>query len=274
MPVWAPVETIGDTIHRRICPLYSIDDRNRPHLMGSAVPFACGALRFLITAAHVCLSAKKTPIPLFTVGTQKAYPLTGKRGTWEYQPTIQPDLDIAVIELSNECADDLQQCYQFSTPADTTTVKPKTPGIHYLIAGYPEIRNRVKSFRGKLPAWLATYLITGDIQGVELFKRFDKTNEYHFALSVPTDYVPRLGGGQFRISKPYGMSGGGVWRLDIDIPRKLATTPTLVGIGIEHYKSERMFVATRVQAVIPLVWDLKRFADGELSDSPGAITRT
>lgn len=64
------------------------------------------------------------------------------------------------------------------------------------------------------------------------------------------------------------MSGGGIWRLDIDIPNRLATTPLLVGIGIEHHKSKGIFVATRVQQAIPLLQDLIEFVNGGVWPEP------
>jgi len=58
------------------------------------------------------------------------------------------------------------------------------------------------------------------------------------------------------------MSGGGVWRIEIDILRKFSTTPSLVGVGIEYHKAKQVFIATRVQAAIPLVNDLFRLERG------------
>jgi hypothetical protein len=52
------------------------------------------------------------------------------------------------------------------------------------------------------------------------------------------------------------MSGGGVWRVEIDTVQRLAKTPSLVGIGVEYHNSRKTFVATRIQAVSPLAWDL------------------
>ena len=66
MTVWAPLQTIVDTIDRRVCPLYSFDEARRFFLLGSGVPFRSGELAFLITAAHVCEPAPNASIPLFT----------------------------------------------------------------------------------------------------------------------------------------------------------------------------------------------------------------
>lgn len=241
--------------------MYTFDHRGRAHLTGSAVPFRIGEFRLLLTAAHVCFDRSKTPVPLFTVGAERPHPLLGRRGAWEYNPGRTPDIDLAVIELDDHGVPDLEAQYQFSTPANTSTVRPKSAGVHYLIAGYPAERNRIKS-PNLLPS-LATYFITGDIRSTSAIQHIDKADDYHFALGLSGRVVPKLGGGRFRVPKVQGMSGGGVWRIDIDIQSKLATTPFLVGVGIEYQKTKQLFIATRVQAAIPLVSDLMDLSQGD-----------
>lgn len=264
MSIWAPVRAIGETMHRRICPLYTFDNRNRIHIAGSGVPFRAGDFRFLLTAAHVCFDSSKTPIPLFTMGSERPHALRGRRGAWEYVPGKTPDIDLSVMALDNDLADALEGVYQFATPAETCYTTAKTPGIHYLIAGYPAERNPVSP--GRLFAPLATHLITGDIRdGAETLP--GKSNDYHFLLGHPGKTITTYTGARFRVPKVQGMSGGGVWRVEIDIPRKLSTSPCLVGIGIEYHKTRKVFVATRVQAAIPLVNDLFRLEKGLPADS-------
>jgi hypothetical protein len=244
-------------MHRRVCPLYTFGRHDRPHISGSAVPFRWGEFRFLLTATHVCFDLSKKPIPLFTMGAEEPRALSGRRGAWEFKPGGTPDIDLCVMALDDDLADELERVYQFVTPSETSVTKPKTPGIHYLIAGYPAERNPIKHSI----APLATHLVTGDIKATaEAFPH--KTDDYHFLLGHPGKTVPSHTGGRFRVPKVQGMSGGGVWRIEIDIPRKLSTSPLLVGIGIEYYKTKRVFVATRVQAAIPLANDLYRLERG------------
>lgn len=252
--VWVSTEGLIDTAFRRVVPLYSFDDRNRPYLSASAVPFESGDLRFLITAAHACFRKGK-PTPLFVYGESRPHALTQLRGAWEYRSGKHPDLDIAVILLDKTCADDLQQRHWFSSPEDVGVVKPKTPGIHYLIIGYPVSRNRSRPPQYGLPG-RATALITGDISSISTLRVKDKTEEYHFAIPFPYKKVPTPGGNEMQVPPPYGLSGGGVWRVEIDVVQKLASRPYLVGIGIEYDHANKTFVATKVQAATPLAWDL------------------
>lgn len=248
-------------MHRRVCPLYAFDDAKRPQVVGSAIPFNSDGFRFLITATHVLLERRsRLSRKVFTMGYDGPRFLSGARIAWDHKPGAAPDLDLTLIELPAEEAADLERQYQFAIPAETTTVEEKTPGIHYIIAGYPAARNRYRAPRF-YPSAMATHLITGDIASVEPLALPDKTDATHFALSLPFETIPRTGGGEFRVPKASGMSGGGVWKIHIDIPRRLASTPQLAGIGIEHHRAKGVFVATKVQQSIPLLRDLIDFVN-------------
>ena len=250
-----PLDVFIDTTYRRVVPLYSFDERGHPFLLASSVPFQDGNLRFLITAAHCCFKDGK-PLPLFVYGENRPHALTDLRGAWEYKPGHEPDFDVAVIRLEASCADDLQERHWFSTPDDVKSVLPKTPRIHYLIAGYPASRNRKKPIQYGLPS-RATALITGDIASIDEVSCIDKTEEHHFAIAFPYEKVPGQRGKEFHVPPPYGMSGGGVWRVEIDPVERTVSRPYLVGIGVEYHKTLKIFVATRVQVVTPLAADLR-----------------
>jgi hypothetical protein len=163
------------------------------------------------------------------------------------------------MALDDDLADELERVYEFATPAGTSNITTKTPGVHYLIAGYPAERNLMSSTG--LIAPRATHLVSGDIKE-GAYGLPGKSDDVHFVLGHPGKTVPTHAGGRFRVPKVQGMSGGGVWRIEIDIPRKLSTLPSLVGIGIEYHKLQRVFVGTRVQTAIPLVDHLFRLEAG------------
>jgi hypothetical protein len=245
MTIFAPIQTIGDTIHRRICPLYSVDERNRVRMLGSAVPFAAGGITFLITATHVCLEKHRQAVPLFTWGSEGPVALVGTRLAWDYRQGSDPDLDIALM----------------SEPADVGQIKAKTPGVHYMITGYPHARNRIRPPDFSLPA-LATYLVTGDIRSTTELGLRDKSDADHFAIYYKLGEVATPSGAIFRTPRPQGMSGGGVWQLDIDVRTGLASTPLLVGIVIEYHVRSSVFVASRIQRAAPLAHDLVSLLSG------------
>ncbi|MDH5179818.1 MAG: hypothetical protein OEZ39_04430 [Gammaproteobacteria bacterium] len=251
---WTQLEHLVDTAYRRVVPLYSFDTRGHPFLIASPVPFKTDGLSFLITATHACFR-NGIPLPLFVYGEKKLHALTDLRGAWDYMPGKNPDLDVAIIRLAADCADDLQALYWFCTPDDVGTTRVKTLGVHYLIAGYPASRNKKKPVQYGLPS-KATALVTGDICSVHEVGGEDKSDEFHFGIKFPYKQVDGCDGKKFVVPKPYGMSGGGVWLVEIDTIERLSNTPYLVGIGIEYHKPAKSFVATRVHVVAPLVRDL------------------
>jgi len=248
------IDALIETAYQRVIPLYSFDGRNRPHVLASGVPFAQADDAFLITAAHSCFEDGK-PLPLFVYGKERPHALNLLRGAWEYRAGETPDLDLAVIGLRPDCVADLAKGHLFARPGDVGTVLPKTPGVHYLIAGYPGSRNRKRPVEYGLPG-RATALVTGDVCTVVGVDSPDKSDDTHFALDFPHTTIPRAGGGEFRVPPPSGMSGGGVWRVEVDVRTRLASRPLLVGIGIEFYPARRKFVATRIQQAAPLAADL------------------
>ncbi|WP_139826477.1 hypothetical protein [Derxia lacustris] len=261
MTVITPLAAISDTFHKRVCPLYSFDIAGKPFLIGSSVPFLVGEDAFLLTAAHVCFDKRCQPVPLFTWADMTPVSLTHRRVAWNYLAGKTPDTDVALIALSRSDAATLKDNYWFSDISSVSTTRPKTPGVHYLLAGYPFAQNKVTTTCMSPPA-LATHLITGHIESLKITKLRDKTHECHFALAFPASPLTDLNGKSFRIPKPQGMSGGGVWRLNIDTVSKEASTPQLVGIGIECHvsKSSRVFIATRVQIALALAPDLARLS--------------
>lgn len=207
-------------------------------MIGSAVPFESDNITFLITATHVCLKQQKRTTPLFTLCDDKAIPLNGLRLAWEYDARETPDIDITLILLSNSDANLLRTYYIFSDDRILAEACERTPGVHYIITGYPSVRNKINSLTHPLPS-MATHLITGNIQHVSSLSLTDKSDHHHFAICIKEDDVPTLDGARFRIPKPQGMSGGGIWRVNIDTQSLLTTRPLLVGIGIEYHKFKK-----------------------------------
>jgi hypothetical protein len=253
--LWVSLESVTDGIYRRVCPLYGFDHRDHIYVVGSAVPFNCDGFRFLVSAAHVCIGQHGQPVPLFTMGAERPWALLGTRYSWEYRATETPDIDVAVITLEDACASDLEAYYQFTTPSDVAEIGPRTPATHFFVAGYPATRNRVRSLRDGLPS-KATFLVARSVGDLEDLRLADKAQEHHFSLLLPAEPIRRLNADRFHLPQPHGMSGGGVWRFEVDRCEHLISTPRLVGISIEYHKNYRAFVATRVQAAIPLARDL------------------
>ena len=249
-------------MHRRVCPLYSFDQGGHVRLVGSAVPFKEGHIAFLITATHVCLTPNRQSIPLFTLAGSGPRVLQGMRLAWEYQRGKTPDADLTLIALSCDEFHDLQSEYAFSESSDIAMAKEKQPFMHYMIVGYPATRNRVSNSDTSLRP-IATHLVTGDVRPVYDLRIADKFDSSHFAIYLSHREIKTAQGSSFRVPKPNGMSGGGVWRLELDPRTRLISSFYLVGIGIEYHKCRSIFLATRIQLAAPLANDLLDLVAGK-----------
>jgi hypothetical protein len=256
MAIWAPLETIAETIHRRVCPLYTQDDARRIRLIGSGVPFQSGPLTFIVTAAHVFGNNDGSALPLFTVGADLPFALTGKRVAYEHIRNVTLDPDIGLIGVTPDAAARLGAYYQLSAPADTSRVVAAAPDTAYILAGYPETRNRVLMSRQVALTTTPTYIITPRLLDAVPERKTGKHAKYHFALSAERKRARNFRGGRVGMPKFSGMSGGGVWKVHIGNRGELASTPILVGVIIEHLRNEQVFVAARIHSAIPLAYEL------------------
>jgi hypothetical protein len=259
--VWTTIESIGRSIHRYVCPLYWVDHRERTYVAGSGVPFEEAGFRCLLTAAHVCFDEALRARPLFAYGNDRPWALTQTRGIWQYVPGRTPDADVGVIALESDCADDIEKYYRFSTHLDLSPLLPRTGATCYILAGYSSSRNRVRS-RTEMPS-LCTFFVMREPQLLSDLKLTDKSSESHFALSVPVGHR-RIAGGEFHLPGVHGMSGGGIWRFEVDNRSRLVTTPQLVGIAVEYHKKVRVVVGTHIHVAMPLVLDLAAQASSAL----------
>jgi hypothetical protein len=252
--VWTSLDSIAHGIYRYVCPLYWVDSRERVFIVGSAVPFEHDGFRWLLTAAHVCFDDARNPQPLFALGNNRPWALTEIRSAWQLEAG-RPDVDVGVIALSTDCGDDLAGFYRFSTIQDMSTLLPKSDSTYYMIAGYPYSRNRLRPGEPGAPSRAIFFVMRETLPISRLKSKVANSDDVHFAVAVPPEHH-RVGDGRFHVPKLQGMSGGGIWRFEIDNRTRLVTTRSLVGIAIEHHRKERAIVGCRVELVMPLVTDL------------------
>ena len=86
----------------------------------------------------------------------------------------------------------------------------------------------------------------------------DKDPAAHFAVAAPLKKATDIGFKRQRPPEPYGISGGGVWKIELDRETGMARSAHLVGIGIEYIREQNAFIATRIHAAVYA--QLKRLA--------------
>ena len=251
MKVWAPLQDVCETMQRRVCPLYAVDESRRVWMEGSGVPFDTGHLQFVLTAAHVFGEDHGPPLRLITLGKAGPRLLTGQRFAYGFEPEATIDADIALIGLSPDDVMDLRYRFQFAVPVATATLS-STPDTRYIIVGYPETKNRVQTNRRLKFQATPVFIVAHELIDVTRVDSPGKSEKHHFAVRVPKRAVRTFTGERLDLPQARGMSGGGVWQVEVDSTGRLCDTPQLVGIGIEHSVAAQVFIATRVQVGIPL----------------------
>ena len=230
-----------------VCPIYGIDERDRPQLIGSSVPFRLGTRSFLLTAAHVLDENRRTSlyvgglndlVPLAGSSHRTGTPIAGRRGD---------TFDFGFVDIS-ETPPEQWLRYQFVTPDYLDVDDVPAADVLYAFVGYPETRNkRLKGQKFQLSPMAIVLMPTP-------LKRYDSlglnpTAQFagEFSRNKQLDSEKRIVVGP----EPNGISGGGVWRLGT--PREFATgtnAERLVGLGIEYRASHSVLVGVRISLVV------------------------
>lgn len=105
-------------IQETVCPIYGIDNRDRPQLLGSSVLLRVTTRSFLLTAAHV-LDENKKKTTLYVGGADTLVELTGSS---HRVASSTPDrgndtLDFGIVDISDTPSVQWSR-YRFLTPDD------------------------------------------------------------------------------------------------------------------------------------------------------------
>jgi hypothetical protein len=193
------------------------------HASGDADHYGSGVLlqvedtRFLVTAAHVtdeffCERWRQiffgTPngdelIPVLTVSYV--------RSKIRSKPNREDDpLDLAVLELRPEIADQLAAFMRFVRLSELELDPDKLKDGRYLVVGYPEFRAEKDEMDQTIVAQVLPYF-TGPYD-MEHNPAPDISPADHLALDV--NRVDEAGGGDLLdLDQTHGISGGGMWRV-------------------------------------------------------------
>ena len=238
------LETLATNYHTRLCPLYLWDGQGAA-IIGTGIPFLLGERGYIVTAAHVLMKLQRGG-GLFTVGNSGFIPLLAEKAAITADPRI--DIDMGLIGLLDEEEAAMNVRYHFTTPADCSVLIEHDARIVHLFMGYPYTRNKLPAPSVPEVRVTPTYLITNRLLDVSSLKLEKKAPEVHFAMSMPKKKVRRFDGSAAGVPEMGGMSGGGVWRVELDRTGQVLSA-TLVGIGIEHHGNKSTIIATKIASL-------------------------
>ncbi len=239
------IAQVEDTAQSAACPIYGIKDRDAT-LVGSAFLLNVSGDMVLVTAAHVL--EWKREYALHAPGDSIAVPFEGTA----YRTTAsgidgKPDFkqDIAFVVLTSPAmvsgarvlrVDDLDTN---DFPAHQTL---------YGFVGFPETQNRPKPGRRLRPS---SVIYTSVPASGSVYSNLGYDQRTHFAVEFEREHLLSRNLQVATGPKPYGISGGPVWRLgnlaDIEAGK---AAPKVIGIGIEWHNELRVLVGVRMSLVI------------------------
>jgi hypothetical protein len=253
----APLGAIDDVARdlvRLVCPLFVLTGPGRPFLIGTGTPVQIGRVSVIVTAAHVLRPYGNASV--LTLGVDRAVDLTGEKRGFGYLPGQTADPDLALIVLNDEERSQVRLHYEMSYFQSSGSPHRSRNGAFYVVAGYPQSQNKMSPRLMRSNRAVGNYYITRHRVPVADLRLEGKYDAVHFALSAPPKGAIRNDGRRVSFPSPAGLSGGGVWRLEIGRSAAAAPKPRLVGILIEHHKQPGVFVCTRVREVERMVLDL------------------
>jgi len=219
------------------------------------VPLQIGSVSVIATAAHVLDGIGSASV--LTFGFDRSLPLSGDRRGFGFEPGRTVDVDLAVIVLTDEERDELRRRVTFSYSMEFASTPPTDRVAFYGLIGFPHSRNKASPRLLRETHAVATYFITRTTVPLSKLNSPGKFEDVHFALGAPRKGAMGANGKPAGFPSPEGMSGGGVWRLDIPSRAGAAPVPRIVGIGIEYCRQPGAFICTRIQNVNTMVHDLQ-----------------
>ena len=281
------VEQTLDRLLRRTCPLFAKggprDSLKSPPQVGSAVLFRFGQCSLLLTANHVRWDEEGCERELLIRSPGKAEDSTTfnslKRPEtpWRVKLPDYRDADIVCIPMSENLADSVGEMCEFVEPDDIGHPDDEIHGCgsRFLLIGFPNSSNKqavIDPSTGRArKGWGNTAFFAEPQHRLpdDFVARDGQSSASHFALEGNTKMRPFVGGSICHAPKLNGMSGGGVWKLQIDPRTQLVERCALVGIFIKQDSWRGKIVLTSVcveWAIDPKNWwhgDITDFAHGQ-----------
>jgi hypothetical protein len=243
-------------LQRRVCPILRADERGRPELAGSSVPFQVERMRFLFTAAHVLDDPDRAPYVFgrrTPDGRIQIVELTHERIDTVPPPGGRDDdhVDAAILLLSDDAANAVACNHPFLGPQHLDVAGCSSAEDHYAFIGYPQSRfERRPENRLKLAG--AMYRLTGATE--------DKYSQLELDSSIqiianydPQPFIDR-DGKRKTPPEPYGISGGGIWTLQTKQSESVGFhDPRLAGVAIEWKTQDKAVVGVRANVLVGLM---------------------
>ncbi len=263
----APAVARGLLKHHRL--IYLCGPDKRLHACATGLLFGAGALRFLVTAAHVLdenfLRTGTDFRDLVTYGQGRPVILKGEsfRTTIPNGRTREDDpLDIGFIRLSAELVAQIGED-RFLSPADVDLDDKGVFPALYGALGYPACQNPTVEPEDESQIKPFAFSYTAQLRSAEEHEQLGISTASHLLLAASNNKSRRAGGMKAKLPDLHGMSGGGLWRYT-EYHKAPSKAPCLLGVLIERRKKSGNILAARMGLVFEGLHRVYHELDGVL----------
>ncbi len=262
----SPKEIVSDVMNEKslqaakdlinaVRPIYGASENEEPFHIGSSVLLKVEPLYFFVTAAHVIDFNEKTT--LYIGGEKNLFQIEGEcyiTRSGDKQRT-NDKYDVAFMNFSDDILNQLGNI-RFILPHEIDKNDIPSRGKAYLALGYPSSKNKSYSHYQK-KVKLDPLIFTGNSAESYSYSNLGVSNNTHILIKFHKQKVKDEHGKKMQAPDPYGMSGGGLWRLidfrNVESIGSNSLNAKLVGILIEWHKTEALMVALRLNLVIDAI---------------------
>jgi len=235
--------------------LWSADRTSYLIAHSSAVLLKIEGDHYLITAAH-CLSQGGKTIQVSILDENGVPHLI--KGLVAIQRGESDSIDVAVVKLSDKSVQAVSKAYAF---IDATcqvmlndNIKHQTD---YLIVGYPNSGTRIDNKKRKVRYSPLVHI--SQSASPEVCTKLNVNHSVSLLLSYNQRKSTFIERKELNMAPdPIGISGGGLWYIPrYDLPAVEGVQYLLCGVLVEHYSNHNFVKATKTEAIIPLIQNLR-----------------
>ncbi len=249
------IARLSNHLLKHIVPIFANGRGGRPQLVGSSVLVFSGPSSYLISAAHVFDELKAGHELFFYIEPKTIRKLSGNLGLTKLPPgkdRKSDRLDIGVLKLQGPALPPYLEVQKYPLPISALMANAlPRDGKQFLLVGFPESRSRANPTTRDLPS---APCIFRNVSGpASKYSQLDVSPQSHIVLGFDVKHTVTPQKEIRAFPNPTGMSGSPIWLLYDENGNNDPNQNPVVGIAIEHHKSERAIVATDIDIALRLI---------------------
>ncbi len=249
-----------------VLPILGLDSRSQPCAVGTGFLIQILEKRLLVTAAHVADEMQNSPLYIPSTPGKSLMELPETAICTRTPPAGRDEdkIDLAFWDLPSELVAQIENDFWIVPSLFLLPAVQGLPPQNLSFVGFPHKATKIKFGTRKLTSRPEKY--TGVCVEKALYQQVGADLSTHLAIEF--DYRRAVSSGRIVTPKDRkGMSGGPVFALTDG--GSLASLPKIriVGVAIEHHRSERLLLATKTELLLQMISKHFRLSQIVVSDA-------